>query len=500
MSEKMNILFIITDQQRADALSCAGNPVLKTPNIDSIANDGVRFTNYFCSTPICMPNRASFFTGLYPSVHGTRSNGINLNPKLPLLSGILSESGYHTCNVGKLHFNFYAKSNDRQISSYEEIPNGLIGKLPSSAVPTPYYGFDEIYMANGHGDVNSGNYFDWLKEKDPEKADYLRRNIGNIFKLYYETIIPEDLYPTTYITDKSIEFLERFSEGKYKKDNFFLHCSFPDPHHPVCPPGKYKEMYKPEDIELPLNFKDGKNLLNHPFLGKQLKDKRFIHLLPQLVDEETAKIFTALTYGTIAMIDDNVGRILKSLEKSGLSENTMVIFTSDHGDYCGDHGLILKGPAHFRSVINMPLMWRIPGITSPGISDSLVSTVDLPKTILKLLKVKNKLIPGNLQGYDASSIIEDPKNKIRQQLLIEHDEEIVQDKVFRLRTLITEKHRLTLYDGYDDFGDVYDFTSDSDELVNLWNINKELKNDLIEKLLREIISLRPRTPKRNAYN
>jgi len=496
----MNLLFIITDQQRADALSCAGNPILKTPYIDSIANEGVRFTNYFCSTPICMPNRASFFTGLYPSVHGTRSNGINLNPNLPLLSGILSESGYHTCNVGKLHFNFYAKSNDRRVSSYEEIPNGMMGKLPSSSIPIPYYGFDEFYMANGHGDVNSGNYFEWLKEKDPEKADYLRKNIGNIFKLYYETIIPEDLYPTTYIADKSIEFIERFSEGKYEKDNFFLHCSFPDPHHPVCPPGKYKEMYKPEDIELPLNFKDAKNLLNHPFLGRQLKDRRFVHLLPQMVDEETAKIFTALTYGTIAMIDDNVGRILKSLEKTGLSENTMVIFTSDHGDYCGDHGLILKGPAHFRSVINMPLIWKIPEVTTPGISDSLVSTVDIPKTILNLLNVKKKLIPDNLQGYDVASILRDPKNKIRQQILIEHDEEIVEDKVFRLRTLITEKHRLTLYDGYNDVGDVFDFSNDPDEVNNLWNVDKELKNNLLEKLLREIISIRPRTPKRNAYN
>jgi len=501
MSAKMNILFIITDQQRADALSCAGNPVLKTPHIDSIADEGVRFTNYFCTTPICMPNRASFFTGLYPSVHGTRSNGINLNPELPLLSGILSESGYHTCNVGKLHFNFYAKSNDRQVSSYEEIPYGLLGKLPSSALPKPYYGFDELYMTNGHGDVISGNYLEWLESKDKEKAEYLKNNITNIFKLYYETKIPEDLYPTTYIADQSIKFLERFSEEKYEKENFFLHCSFPDPHHPVCPSGRYKDLYKPEDIELPLNFNDAENLLNHPFIGEQLRDRRFIHLLPQRIDEETAKIFTALTYGTITMIDDNVGRILKSLEKTGLSENTMVIFASDHGDFCGDHGLVLKGPAHFRSVINMPLIWKIPGVTTPGISDSLVSTVDLPSTILNLLNVKKKLIPDNLQGYDISSILkEDPKNKIRQQILIEHDEEIVQDKVLRLRTLITENHRLTLYNGYDNFGDIFNYQTDPDEVNNLWDVDKELKNKLIETLLREIINLRPRMPKRCAYN
>jgi len=200
------------------------------------------------------------------------------------------------------------------------------------------------------------------------------------------------------------------------------------------------------------------------------------------------------------MIDDGVGRILKTLEKTGLSENTMVIFTSDHGDYCGDHGLVLKGPAHFRSVINMPLIWKIPGVNKSTITDSLVSTVDLPKTILNLLNVKTKLIPENLQGYDILDILKDPKNKIRQQILIEHDEEIAKDKIFRLRTLVTESHRLTLYDGYDNFGDIFNYITDPDEVNNLWDGDKELKNNLLEKLLREIISLRPRTPKRNAYN
>ena len=148
----------------------------------------------------------------------------------------------------------------------------------------------------------------------------------------------------------------------------------------------------------------------------------------------------------------------------------------------------------------MPLLWKIPEVTTPGISDSLVSTVDLPNTILNSLKVKKKLIPDNLQGYDISSILEDPSNKIRQQILIEHDEEIVQDKVFRLRTLITEQHRLTLYDGYDNFGDIFNYQTDPDEVNNLWDVDKELKNKLIETLLREIINLRPRMPKRCAYN
>ena len=496
----MNVLFIITDQQRADHLSCMGNPLLKTPQIDSIANDGVRFTNYYCSTPICMPNRASFFTGTYPSVHGTRSNGINLNPNLQLLSGTLRDYGYHTCNVGKLHFNFYANSQDRKVTSYEGLIGGIRGKLPSSSIPKPYYGFDEVFMTNGHGDIITGHYLEWLEEKQFENLDMYKQNMRNIFNLYHDTIVPEDLYPTTYIAEKSIEYLERFSEGKYDKENFFLHCSFPDPHHPVCPPGKYREMYNPENIELPSNFSDGENLLNHPFLGDQLKDKRFIHLLPQKVDEETAKIFTALTYGSLTMIDDSVGRILKSLEETGLSENTMVIFTSDHGDHCGDHGLVLKGPAHFRSVINMPLIWKIPGLTKSTVTESLVGTVDLPKTILNLLDVKEKAHPEGMQGYDIASILEDPIVKVRNRVLIEHDEELAEDKKFRLRTLITEQHRLTIYDGYDNFGDIFNYQTDPDEVNNLWDVDKELKNKLIEILLREIINLRPRMPKRCAYN
>ena len=115
LTEKMNILFIITDQQRADHLSCMGHPVLRTPHIDSIASEGVRFNKYFSATPICMPNRASFFTGVYPSVHKTRSNGINLDPEIPTLSAILKENGYHTCSFGKMHFNFYANSNTKKV-------------------------------------------------------------------------------------------------------------------------------------------------------------------------------------------------------------------------------------------------------------------------------------------------------------------------------------------------------------------------------------------------
>ncbi|TXT63324.1 MAG: Sulfatase [Promethearchaeota archaeon] len=498
MSAKTNVLFFITDQQRVDHLSCYGNQVLRTPNIDRIAEDGIRFTNYYCNTPICMPNRANFFTGSYPSVHGTRSNGINLNPNEKTIADSLREKGYHTVSIGKTHFNFFSHPFTRKVSSLEDIARWMAGNIPKP-FPTPYYGFEEVLLTVGHGDVMGGHYFEWLKEQGYEELEKLKNRFLAINETYYETDLPEDLYPTYYITQKSIEFLERYAQGTYDNKPFFLHCSFPDPHHPVCPPGQYKELYSPEDVELPPSFDDAKNLLEHPFIGQHIKNARFRHLLPQNVDKETTKRFTALTYGSISMIDDGIGAILNKLEELGLSENTMIIFTSDHGDLCGDHGLILKGPAHYRGLINIPLLWKISGKTKNNVSDSLISTIDLPKTILNLLGIREKYHPKRMQGYDFSAVLENPEKKIRDQILIEHDEEISKDKIMRLRTLVTENYRYTLYDSVSEFGDIFNLKDDPYEMNNLW-YKENLRNQLNTRMLREIINLYPRYPERTAYN
>ena len=499
MSEKMNFLFIMTDQHRADCLSSYGHPILKTPNIDSIASGGVRFTNYFCNTPICMPNRANFFTGSYPSVHGVRSNGINLNPTRIVFSEILRKKGYHTTTVGKHHFNYFSRSTKKD-PSLEDLFKWLHGDLTSKDVPSPWYGFEDALLAIGHGDVMAGHYHEWVKEKGFDMHAYMLSKPQALNENYYETPLSEELYPTTYITDKTVEAIQQHAEGKNGDKPFFLHCSFPDPHHPACPPGKYKDMFKPEDIELPSNFGDAKNLLDHEFLGPHIKDARFRQLLPQMVDEQTAREFTALTYGAITMIDDGVGRILSALKKSGLVDNTMVMFTSDHGDYMGDHGVILKGPAHYRGVINMPLLWKVPGLTKTSVSDSLVCTVDLPRTILPLLGVPERQIPLTFQGVNVAPILKDPEAKVRDRILIEHDEELAADKIMRVHSLVTEQHRLTIYNEHETMGDLFDLKSDPDEVNNLWNSDVNLRNELVDKLLRETVKIRPRYPKRIAFN
>ncbi len=509
MSEKRNIVFIISDQHRADHLSCAGNVVIKTPNLDKLASEGVRFTSAYVANPICMPNRASIFTGLYPNMHGARSAGMNLPMDIPTFTETLLKNDYHTIQIGKLHLQFMLQPFVKEARSYEFgaawMRKDEGWEKMKKQLPIPYYGFQEVELVIGHGDVCTGHYFGWLKEKAPEIIGEIRKKAQQ--RLYtkpmYETDIPEEYYPTSYITESSINFLERYTNGDYGDKPFFLNISYPDPHHPVCPPGKYKNMYKPEDIELPPNFKDLENLKNHPILGEHLNNPFFRAMVLKIADEKEVKEFTASTYGAISMIDEGIGRILNTLEKLGLSKNTMVIYTSDHGDNMGEHGLILKGPSPCNGVLNVPMIWNIPGITEPAVSNSLISSLDISKTILNLLKINEKEHPPDIQGIDIMPILKNPNVKLRDCCFIEHDEEIDNFNLqVRVRHLITEDYKLTVYENQKGYGDLYNRKVDPYELNNLWYNEKyrNVRNEMVETLLFENLKAQSRYPKRLALS
>jgi arylsulfatase A-like enzyme len=294
-------------------------------------------------------------------------------------------------------------------------------------------------------------------------------------------------------------FLERYSEGNYGDKPFYLQCSFPDPHYPLYPPKRYRDMYNAEDIELPGNFTDIKNLYDHKYLGEHLKNPPFKKAFIRESTEEEVRNITALTYASISYVDECIGQILALLENNGLAENTMVIFTSDHGDLMGDHGLLFKGPCPFNGIFQLPLIWKVPGLTKSSISDSLISSVDLPKTILSLLKIKDKHQPPDMQGYDMTPVLRNPKEEIRDCCFIENDEEIGPLKS-RIRHLITEDYKLTVYEEIPNFGDIYDRKNDPDELNNLWNDPnfKEKRFELVNKLLHENLKVQTRYPKRIA--
>ncbi len=217
--------------------------------------------------------------------------------------------------------------------------------------------------------------------------------------------------------------------------------------------------------------------------------------------------FQAYTYGLLSLIDHSVGQILGALNSLGLEKNTMVIFTSDHADLMGDHGMLFKGPAHYQGLVKVPFIWKVPGMTKAGvISDSLVSSIDIPSTILNLLNIKEKFQPPGMQGIDITPILQDPSVKIRDHCIIEEDEDARkatkrdQYRNIRVRTMITEDYRITIYQGYGNTGDLYDLKKDPNELANLWNDNnyKEIKDNLIYKMFHEILNLQDRFPKKQA--
>ncbi len=508
ISEKKNVLFIITDQLRADHLECAGNPVIKTPNLDKLAKDGLRFTRFYCSNPMCMPNRATFFTGLYPSLHGVRCNGINLNTKIPTITQTLHDAGYHTASMGKIHLNWSAPGYSRKYKSVECSTDWLFKpKNKRPKIPIPYYGLDEVEIVIGHGDAVSGHYLDWLEEKTKGTGileDLKARSARAFEKIYYDTPLTKDLYQTTYVTERTIAFLKRFSEGKYEGKPFFMHCSYPDPHHPVCPPAPYRDMYKPEEINLPPAYIE--SLEDHELIGPALRNPIIAAMVLRKSTEEEIRKFLAYTYSAITMIDHGVGQILEALKTLGLENNTMVIFTSDHGDLGGDYKLLLKGPAPYKGVLNIPLIWKIPGFTKEGtITDSLASTIDLPTTILSLLNIDKKLYPPEMLGYDLTPVLKDPKVKVRDHVIIEEDEELPMMKKerqanVRLRTMITETHRISISYGYEHFGEIIDLKNDPLEINNLWfyENSKELRFKLLNKLTHELLNLQSRLPRKQA--
>jgi len=327
-------------------------------------------------------------------------------------------------------------------------------------------------------------------------------------------MIPEEFYPTSYCTDRAIDFLEKHAKGDHGDKPFLLKVSYPDPHHPCSPPGKWADMYKPEDMILPENFNDIESVKNHPWLSKKnrLNHPIFKNMIHHITNEEETRNFIAHTYGMVSMIDDSVGQILAALEKLGMADNTMIVYTSDHGDMMGDHGMILKGFMPYDGILRVPLIWKVPGLAKKGeVSDSLVSAIDLAPTILNLSNIDKKSIPQDMQGVDVTPVLKDPTEKVRESCLIEVDEAdigmaskmpmaaaIGGSLETRVKYLITEKYSLTIYNGLKGYGDIFDRVNDPLQLNNLWYSNPELRHELVEQLLHEVINAQSLYPKKQA--
>ena len=350
MTKRPNFLFIITDQQRADWLGCYGHPVLKTPNIDAIAARGMRFDNFHVASPVCMPNRASLLTGRYPSLHGLRYNGCVLPETANTFVDVLAGAGYHTAAIGKSHLQPFTgmppmgRPNGATegeawrrdpVETYEEEPARYEAD-GRYRIKTPYYGYQHVDMVTSHGDRCGGHYHQWFRE-NAEDWEALHDPANELPHNYscpqaYRTPIPEELYPTAFVRDRAVDYI---ASRAGQDEPFFAFVSFPDPHHPFNPPGKYWDMYSPDDFEVALPFEAHKN---------PTPPMRWLHdnwkgeggqMTPQtamMLDDRQLKEAMALSAGMMAFVDDAVGDIMASLEDAGLSDDTVVCYDATTGN------------------------------------------------------------------------------------------------------------------------------------------------------------------------
>ncbi|MBX2837211.1 MAG: sulfatase-like hydrolase/transferase [Gammaproteobacteria bacterium] len=529
MSARPNFLFITTDQQRADHLGCYGNAIVNTPAIDEIASRAMQFNNFFVACPICMPNRVAILTGRMPTTNGTRHNGIPLDLDAVTFVDQLRESAYRTGLVGKAHFqnitghtlnqrDIFPKQPDRSNHStdayhtaktgpeYEAELMPLWRENPNRQSPTtPYYGYDFVRFANGHADHVQGHYTGWLAQRH-DNAESLRGKQNALPATHitapqaWRTAMPEELYPTSYIAETSKEFISDHVDN-HGDSPFFLHCSFTDPHHPFTPPGRYFDMYDPDSMPLSPSFHHVDH--NEPELLSRLRSElaegraKSSGPYPFCVTEEHARQITALTYGMVSMIDDAVAGLMEHLKHLNLLDNTVVIFTSDHGDFMGDHGLMLKHGLHYDGVLRVPFIWADPHHQKPQRTDLHGSSVDIGACVL----ARAGLAPNNgNQGIDIVSAASGDKNALvpRTGILIEEDElgaHLATEQGLRTRSFIADNWRLTLWEGMEG-GELFDRSTDPYELNNLWNnpTFAEKRATMTEAMLRETIRLTDTSP------
>ena len=488
MSKRPNFLFFITDQQRADWLGCMGHPVVQTPNIDAIASQGVRFENFYVASPVCMPNRASLLTGRFPSVHGLRHNGCRLPLSANTFVDVLAAGGYRTATIGKSHLQPFTglpplKNKETEVErlvaeAWKPIEGNYAQEEPESyydegryKLDTPYYGYQHVDMITAHGDRCGGHYRQWFREQCPD-WEAMHDDANELPHNYtcpqaYRTPIPEELYPTAWVADQAINYINANQDDDAP---FFTFVSFPDPHHPFNPPGKYWDMYSPDEFEIEVPYDAHKNPTPPlKWLDQDWRDggEQVTKQTAQRLSDDHIKQAMALTAGMITCVDDAIGRVIEALKSSGQYDNTVICFNSDHGDYLGHFNLLLKGLLPSRSINRVPFIWSDPAFRKQAVSDSLASTVDLSATILD----RAGLAPyRGIQGKSFLPTIHDGVEH-REDLFVEYNDGGAKfgfEKPARVRSVISKQWRFSIFLDQE-WGELYDLKNDPNETHNLWD-------------------------------
>jgi arylsulfatase A-like enzyme len=474
-----NILLITSDQQHYHTLGVT-NPRIKTPVLDRLCREGTRFDRAYCPNPTCSPTRASLLTGLYPSSHHCWAIGVKTPEDVPTVNQDLHSAGYRCSLVGKAHFQPLATIPNTENESIECQP--ALRELDFwKNFHGPWYGFDHVETARMHGDESHAgqHYALWMEEHGlknwrdyfqpwPHRKDF-ERSYYNREKRSWS--LPEKFHYNRWITEKTIQQIEHSAQSSQP---FFCWCSHFDPHPPYIVPEPWASMYHSEEM-VPGRFTEGEFDRMPPQFAKTREAKPDFSMYREAGGQalhgfhshlhagDALKKDIACYYGMISFMDQEIGRLLNRLDALGLAENTLVVFSTDHGHFLGQHGLTAKGAFHYEDMIRVPMIARWPGrIPSGRVSHALQSLVDYPSTFLRAAGVP---VPGRMQGVDQLDVWCGEKDSARSHVLVENRHN---PTTVHLRTYVDGRFKMTVYRDQP-HGELFDLEEDPGEVRNRWD-------------------------------
>lgn len=438
-----NILWICTDQQRYDTLSGLGNRAIRTPHLDALMAEGVTFTRAYCQSPICTPSRASFLTGkLASTLHVNRNGNAYFPAGVRLITRELADLGFDCGLVGKLHLSAADTRVEQRPDDGYRVFKWSHHPLPETYWPTPQHAYQQWLADQG---------VDWDAAYGAKKAE------GWAAQETYTPGIAARYHQTTWCAEETIAFMRESRSGPW-----LMSVNPFDPHPPLDPPAEYLARMDVSAMPLPL-FRPQELVSQRAFGGIDHQTEE-----PQDPAGYPAREMVAAYYAEIELIDDQVGRILEALRNTGQWENTLVLFTSDHGEMLGDHGLRLKGCRFYEGAVHVPLIMSWPGRFQRGLlSDALVELTDIVPTLQAIL---GSPIASDVRGRSLEPILtgRSDHHVHRETVICEYHDALARPHASHGNMLYDGRHKLCLYHGHD-VGELYDLRDDPSEFHNLWD-------------------------------
>ena len=489
------ILFVTTDHQRYDTLGCNGGTLARTPVVDALAADGIRYERAHPQSVVCMPSRSTMITGQHPSTHGVWMNGVPLPESAPSVAEVLHNAGYRTAIIGKPHFEPF-------LDPFGRFPengfarNGTFG---------PHRGFEHFESAT-HGAAGPLHYARWLATNHPEAVGMFYPVLDGALEVNamgggdtgapqaHANAIPREWYHTDWVADRTVSWLTSLAAH----DDWFCWMSFPDPHHPWDPPQDEVGRIDWRDVPLPAGYIEDRAerervLDTKPRHFRAWYDGRLVsnyeaplNWVPATLTADQVREINALNAVECELIDEAIGRVLAAIGARGWGDDVDIVFTTDHGELQGDFGLMFKGPYHVDGLMRLPFIWR--PAPSSGTSAAVVSKpvghVDLAPTFCAIAGVP---VPDWMEGRALPTSDLDAAARGFERVLTEWDSELFGVGV-HLRTIMRDQWVCSTYlpgfahDGTE--GELYDLLDDPLQRVNRWDdpMMASTRSDLVADL------------------